>query len=307
MSEDRNRKETVDVRAESTGLVNRRSFVKALGATGAIGLSGIGSAQAQASDEEIKREVNEVTGSDRQAYISMALSDSEVETITEELERDEWSPNTSDATVNRIDKADEDSDLNFSTYHVVHIPFEKSVASQHSSESAGIVWTDKSIEEVGFTTPAALVVEEEPEGNPSIATQDDEDGSPTALEYTVENGEIKEEKSDISSEETETESEGVTAQGCYCRVKRVKCDNVPLHCWVSLAASYAGTYWSCGACGVGAIPACGMCAVVVAGAGASSHGCLKNHDCRNVTVCRNRNQVNRKPCRVCSNINHPNC
>ena len=71
-----------------TAAVNRRNFVKALGVTGALGFSGMSSAQAQSADEDkIKREITTITGSAHREYISMALSDADVSTITKILSK----------------------------------------------------------------------------------------------------------------------------------------------------------------------------------------------------------------------------
>ena len=289
-----------------TAAVNRRNFVKALGVTGALGFSGMSSAQAQSADEDkIKREITNITGSAQREYISMALSDADVSTITKNLEQDGWETDRSEATVDRIDKADEDSDLNFSRYHVVSIPLRKVTSLNNESESARIIWTDKSLEKVGFETPTVLKIENMPSDSSDIVTQDIGDNPPVVTEYTVENDELTKETSTI---ESELMSPGqVRTQGCFCRFKVLKCENLGIWCYVSLAAAYAGTYWACGACGFGAWFACGKCAVAVVGSGAGTVSCIENRDCWQKTVCRSRDQINQKPCRLCNNIHHPNC
>lgn len=283
--------------------LSRRNILKSTGiaASAIIAPTTVGSTQTQPT---IKREINELTGSARHKYINKAISDPEVENIIKEFKQDGWQPDESGATVYRVDKADEDSDLDFSRYHLASIPFQKPSKSQ--SESVQIFWSDKSLETVGFTLPIGFKLDRGSGDGASIATRDTK-SSPVLTEYISKNGKIITDESVVEWDLGSSGKKEITTQSCYCETKVLECEDLSIWCYISLAVSYAGTYWSCAACGVGAWVACAKCAATVIGSGAGTIGCIENHECWEETLCRSYDEVERKPCRVCNNIHHPTC
>lgn len=292
--------------SESDNSMDRRSVLQKIGVAGVASTGIVGEAKAGETDKvEIEREVHEVDGEARKDIIQKALSNSEVRQLISYVKQNEsgrYSPNKSDTIVHRIEKANKDSDLDFSEYYLAVVPLKETTRPAESNEPSAVLWTSRSLESVGYTTPVLMEVSES-EGLSGLNSSSTSN-STVAKRYTVEKGEIKENRVDNDVKSSSIQSD--STDDCYCQVDSVECEDIPWYCWVSIAASFAGTYWSCGACGIGYLIACGKCLVVVAGGSAGTYGCLKNHDCWETTRCATWEQVDSNPC-VCNDVYHPNC
>lgn len=300
MSKDHGKKNTVEGSS-----VNRRDVIRSIGVGGLVGSSGIiGQARAESNTEdEIKREVTELTGSTKRQYIDKALSDSDVTKLSEYLSQDGYKPNISDSKVHRTEGADKDSDLEFSVYHVVLILLENDEL-QRETASAAILWTDKSLKSEGVSTPLGMRVPEENATSSSPSAQTEIDSNPdTGFEYTIQDGEVNEESKPLTSDSPNFQ---ISSNDCYCQVPVVECEKIPWYCWVGIATSYVGVYGACAGCSVGAFVACGYCLVAIAGSGASTYGCVAENNCWNTTTCVTEEVVQDNPC-WCEEVYHPNC
>jgi hypothetical protein len=269
-----------------------------------VGSSGIiGQARAESNTEnEIKREVTELTGSAKQQYINKVLSDSDVTKLSEYLSQDGYKPNISDSKVHRTEGADRNSDLEFSVYHVVLILLENDEL-QRETASPAILWTDKSLKSEGVSTPLGMRVPEQNATSSSPSAQTEIDSNPdTGFEYTIQDGEVNKESKPLTSNSPNRQ---ISSNDCYCQVPVVECEEIPWYCWVGIATNYVGVYGACGGCSVGALVACGYCLIAIAGSGASTYGCVAEHNCWNTTTYVTEEVVQDNPC-WCQKVYHSN-
>jgi len=281
---------------------NRRNVLKSIAATGVGGTvtTGVSSAQSQ-SDPEVHRTVSEMD--DTKEYIKNAFSDEKVQALDTHLKSIGFESQPKQSSVLRIDGADKDSDLTFSRYYVLKLPYENG-----SNETVQLIWTDKSIKKVGIESPIVHRIKNDELKDGIRSQSTDTDNEIGVVTYTVDSGEVTSEESTIDSSLAKANTESISTMACECETTVYECEDIGISCYISLAVAYAGTYWSCGACasGVGWI-ACGKCAATVIGSGAGTVSCIENADCWDETMCIDPDDYSQKPCEICDNISHPAC
>ena len=291
--------------------LSKRKIIKGIAASSVLGTAGVGSAQAESqkdSEVEIKRTVTELKKG-KGKYVGDAQSDEEVKKLDEELKSDDWKPDEGGATVIRVEGANKDSDLPHERYHVVILPYTRS----GSSNDTRLLWTDKSLESVGLESPLVHEIQAQESKNiqssSESTSQTDGKNKREVTTYLIKDDEVVTESQTVDTNPGNTKSGTITPlSSCYCETTIYECEGLGLWCYISLAGSYAGTYWACGTCasGVGWVT-CGKCAVAVITSGAGTIDCFENQDCYYKDLCRSEDELNNKACKVCDNIYYPTC
>ncbi|MEF8826228.1 MAG: hypothetical protein V5A34_02000 [Halapricum sp.] len=297
----------------SNSQVSRRSLLRNAGLTGAsiIGISGRGSA-----NSTIEREITELEGRERAEFLRKARLDSNTWLIETTLRRDDLRPKVSKGKVIKVRNAHRDSDIKTEKYHLVLIPYEPvSYGSKGNTdrEEAVLLWVDKRLPSIDLPQIIShkinnKITYKKPD---QLERNDDVTGETTrtvVTTYTVKNGRVQSKTREADPSSPAGKDSIITSDVC-CEVRSYNCEDISLWCYLGIAGSLAGTYWSCSVCLVDPTRVtCGKCAFIAVTSSGSTYGCLSDIDCEPQADCIDMTEVPvEERCSTCINIDHPNC
>jgi hypothetical protein len=293
MTEKHNADETSETNSSTP--VNRRRFVKSLGAAGvaAVGFTGVSAAKG-----DVDREVTELERGRRGKVIDTVMSDNHARKIRTKFQKDGWKPNVDDGKYISVKLAERNS------YRAAIIPFEKDGAIK--DEQRNLIWIEKEYAD-GVDVPYVTgqqAVKTDLTASVKTTSARSELGWESARSglgwevttYTVGENEI----------ETNTTVDGIIDQqdeqmlgpqghigpgpggDCSCIKFVTYCDHVDYFCIAVYITATIGLVASCCRCkrSQGTFTkACALCLNTGIGAGLSFYSCDGVHSCHSEYVC----------------------
>lgn len=226
----------------SNSSLDRRSALKAIGATGVAATVGAGSAAATADGESVARNnepktnTSDLQGRDERRAVAEAVSSRDFKAVARELQKRGTRPDPSAGDAFVVTHPEDDIE-----YTTVMVPF---VAGD--GEQAHVLWTDSDYAE----TVGTFVEQRTGDSDVAYLTTTIKAAEGTA---TVTERELTEEQVRTFKQQNSESSDQVTTQGFP------NC-NVNFSC-VGTAAAKAGVlYGVCASCAGGFLPSCAACA-----------------------------------------------
>lgn len=266
------------VRRDGPKNVNRRRFIKAMGAVcGATTVFGGQVAAVKKTVEEQGIEVSTLRGKDAKAAISVAQKNSAYKKIASEFREVGLTPKPQHA-ICKLTIDDEHEN-----HRTVVMPF-KNRKKGGEIERAHILWTGRNFgqyQTIGFQFHQSD--EKVDVGSKGIPSR--------SVRFVVDSGELKSTESNyhtLGGEIGANDYIPVGGSNCgpdYCEADATVCDSYNYDCWSSVAGAYGSAIYACSACVTSWFDdaICGLCVATVL----TAYGvdCDLGNGCKEVTGC----------------------
>lgn len=249
---------------------SRREVLQGLGATGFASVFG-----ASGGLGSTTRNINKLTGDERNGVIYQALTDPDARKIREYISKKGWTIDIGDTRAFEVE-SDELS------YKYAVVPFEKTNRQRRhvedsggtdtsNSRSAHILWFDTEFDELPSTLGH---IAEEVEKEAGAAAQSSDIQSHDVTTIKTVDGEVT-----TSSDDVSVEASSLTAQSSDgCEVEIVECDSWDWTCIVQIAAAEYTAVKVCGVCVLDPTKlSCGGCLAAIGLSLVTIHDCTNEH------------------------------